>query len=169
MPASPPPPPLQRYRGTGSAPHTPGPCTCPLPHRGPAVLQGQDLENYLSCPPPWLLLVHWVLVYKRDLHVYVATSVDPLPVYYQDLVASLGPSGGPETNGIVCGGEGGVGCRSAPVSSGPSDKTLTRLRPSSGGVLACWAHAGHLFLTIPHLCLFLTHLTKQSGEPSRRV
>ena len=38
-----------------------------------------------------------------------------------------------------------------------------------GGVLARRARAGHLFLTIPHPCLFLPPLTKQSGEPSRPV
>ena len=35
-----------------------------------------------------------------------------------------------------------------------------------GGVLAYRARAGHLFLTIPHLCLFLPPLTKQSGVSS---
>ena len=40
---------------------------------------------------------------------------------------------------------------------------------SYGGVLARWARAVHIFLTIPHPCLFLPPLTKQSGVPSRRV
>ena len=32
-----------------------------------------------------------------------------------------------------------------------------------------YSRAGHLFLTIPHPCLFLPPLTKQSGVPPRRV
>ena len=38
-----------------------------------------------------------------------------------------------------------------------------------GGALVRWARAGHLFLTIPHPCLFLPSLTKQSGERARSV
>ena len=40
-----------------------------------------------------------------------------------------------------------------------------------GGVVARWARAGHLFLTISHPCLFLPPhpLTKQPGVPSRSV
>ena len=37
------------------------------------------------------------------------------------------------------------------------------------GVLARLARAGHLLLTIPHPCLFLPSLTKQSGVPFRCV
>ena len=37
-----------------------------------------------------------------------------------------------------------------------------------GGVLACRACAGHLFLTIRHPCLFLPPLTKQSSPKQGR-
>ena len=53
------------------------------------------------------------------------------------------------------------GCRS------PADPQPPLRR--GGGVLARRACAGHLFLTIPHPCLFLPPLTKQSGVPSCSV
>ena len=57
---------------------------------------------------------------------------------------------------LVCGGGWGVACGQG-LSSG------------STGVVARRARAGHLFLTIPHPCLFLPPLTKQSGVPSHSV
>ena len=43
------------------------------------------------------------------------------------------------------------------------------IRGSSSALGTRRARARHLFLTIPHPCLFFPHLTKQFGVPSRRV
>ena len=44
-----------------------------------------------------------------------------------------------------------------PMSTHPSGD-------AQGGVLACSARAGHLFLTIPHPCLFLTSTSPNNLE-----
>eukprot|EP00667_Euglena_gracilis_P013316 EG_transcript_13722 len=48
-----------------------------------------DLEAALCSPPPWLVLIHWVLLYRKDLHLFISSSTDPVPIYYTDMLASL--------------------------------------------------------------------------------
>ena len=46
---------------------------------------------------------------------------------------------------------------------GSSERGVDYRSSHMGGVLARWARARHIFLTIPHPCLCLPPLTKQSG------
>jgi len=49
----------------------------------------QTLEEVFAAPPPWLWLAQWAMAYQRDLHVYLATTSEPLPMYHADLQAAV--------------------------------------------------------------------------------
>ena len=42
-----------------------------------------------AAPLAALLLVEWVLLYKKDLHLFIASAAEPLPVYYSDMLAAI--------------------------------------------------------------------------------